>query len=245
MNAGDVMTRNVISISPDASIWETACLMLENNISGVPVIDGKGNLVGIVTEGDCLRRVETGTERKRPRWLEFLCSSGQLAGEYVHAHGRKVAEVMTPGVVTITEGTPLEQIVHLMESRRIKRVPVLRGSEVVGIVSRANLLPALAALAPAATPAADSDTAIRDHVLAELDKEEWAPRHCIDVTVRDGVVDLWGVVLAAKQREAAVVAAENVPGVKSVRSHLAWVEPMSAMVFFENEEKTGETPPVD
>jgi len=192
-----------------------------------------------------LRRIETGTERKRPRWLEFLCSSGRLAGEYVHARGRKVAEVMTPHVAAVTEGTSLEQIVHLMESRRIKRVPVLRGNEVIGIVSRANLLRALAALAPVATPAADSDRAIRDQVLAELDKEAWAPRHCIDVAVRDGVVDLWGVVLAPKQREAAAVAAENVPGVKSVRSHLAWVEPMSAMVFFENEEKSGATPPVD
>jgi CBS domain-containing protein len=244
MNAGDVMTRHVISISPDASIWETACLMLQNNISGVPVVDGKGDLLGIVTEGDCLRRVETGTELKRPRWLELLCSSGELAGEYVHAHGRKVAEVMTRDVLTVTEGTSLEQIVHLMESRRIKRVPVLRGSEVVGIVSRANLLRALAGLAPLATPVADSDSAIRDQILAEFDKDAWAPRHCIDVTVRDGVVDLWGVVLAAKQREAAVVAAENVPGVKSVRSHLAWVEPMSAMVFYENEEKSGETPSV-
>jgi CBS domain-containing protein len=244
MNAGDVMTRRVISISPDASIWETACLMLQNNISGVPVIDAKGNLVGIVTERDCLRRVETGTERRRPRWLEFLRSSGQLAGEYVHAHGRRVAEVMTPDVLAVTEGTSLEQIVHLMESRRIKRVPVLRGSEVVGIVSRANLLRALAALAPLATPVADSDSAIRAQVLAEFDKEAWAPHNCIDVTVRNGDVDLWGVVIAAKQREAAVVAAENVPGVKLVRSHLAWVEPMSAMVFFENEKKSGETPPV-
>lgn len=241
MNARDVMTRHVVSISPDASIWETACLMLENNISGVPVVDGKGNLVGMVTEGDCLRRVETGTERKRPRWLEFLSSPGRLAGEYVQAHGRKVAEVMTPDVVTVSEGTSLEQIVHLMESRRIKRIPVLRGREVVGIVSRANLLRALAALAPAAAPAAENDSAIRDQVLAKLDKEAWAPHHCIDVTVKDGVVDLWGVVLAANQREAALVAAENVPGVKTVRSHLAWVEPMSAMVFFENGEKSGET----
>lgn len=245
MIAGDVMTRHVISVSPDASVWETACLMLQNNISGVPVIDGKGRLVGIVTEGDCLRRVETGTERKRPRWLEFLCSSDQLAGEYVHAHGRKVAEVMTSDVLTVTEGTSLEQIVHLMESRRIKRVPVLRGTEVVGIVSRANLLRALAALAPVATPAADSDSAIRDRVLAEFDKEAWAPHQCIDVTVRDGAVDLWGVVFAPKQREAAVVAAENVPGVKSVRSHLGWVEPMSAMVFSEDEEKSGKMPSAD
>lgn len=240
MRAEEVMTRRVVSISPDASIWEAACLMLENNISGVPVVDGDGNLVGIVTEGDCLRRAETGTEHKRPRWLEFLMAPSQLAGEYVHAHGRKVAEVMTRDVATATEDTPLDDIVHLMESRRIKRVPVLRGRAVIGIVSRANLLHAMASLVVAAPPIANDDRAIRNQVLSELDKQAWAPRNCIDVTVKDGVVDLWGVVLAANQREAAIVAAENVAGVKAARSHLAWVEPMSGMVFYENEEEPPE-----
>jgi CBS domain-containing protein len=243
MNAEQVMTRHVVSIAPEASIWEAACLMLEKQISGLPVIDGEGNLVGILTEGDCLRRTETGTERTRPRWLELLTAPGQLADEYIHSHGRKVAEVMTRDIATVTEDTSLEQIVHLMETRRIKRVPVLRGREVVGIVSRANVLHALASLAPAQPAVSQDDAIIRDKVLAELEAQAWAPRHFIDVTARDGVVDLWGVVLAAKQREAAVVAAENVPGVRAVRSHLAWVEPMSGMVFYESEAQAVENRP--
>jgi hypothetical protein len=121
-----------------------------------------------------------------------------------------------------------------METKRIKRVPVLRGRKVVGIVSRANVLHALASLARPRPPASQDDATIRDRVLAELHACAWAPRHLIDVTAKDGVVDLWGVVLADNQRKAAVVAAENVPGVKSVRSHLAWVEPMSGMVFDES-----------
>lgn len=215
-----------------AAIWDAACLMLECEISALLVVDNKDNLVRIVTEGDCLRRVEIGTERRRPRWLEFLISPGRLAGDYVHAHGRKVAEVMTTNVITATEGTPLEQIVDLMESR-IKRVPVLRGGKVVGIVRRANVLHALASLAPAQPTSSKEDAKIREEILAELDRQAWAPRHLIDVTSKDGIVDLWGVVLAAGQREAAVVAAENVAGVKAVRSHLSWVEPISAMVFDE------------
>jgi len=240
MKAEDVMTRHVVSIAPDGSIWEAACLMLDKNISGIPVVNGRGDLVGVVTEGDCLRRAEIGAERRRPRWLEFLIDPARLAGEYVHAHGRSVAEVMTSDVVAVTEDASLEKIVDLMETRRIKRVPVLRGRRVVGIVSRANLLHTLAGLAPSAPAASNDDTAIRDQVLSELDKQSWAPRHLIDVTVKDGIVDLWGVVLAANQRQAAVVAAENVPGVKTARSHLAWVEPMSGMVFYEPEEKSSE-----
>jgi CBS domain-containing protein len=242
MNAEQVMTRRVVSITPDATIWEAACLMLEKEISGLPVIDDKGNLVGIVSEGDCLRRAETGTERRRSRWLEFLTSPSQLASEYVHSHGRRVAEVMTTNVITVTEDASLEQIVHLMESRRIKRVPVLRGRDVVGIVCRANVLHALASLASVEPAASKDDTAIREQILAELEKHAWAPRHLIEVTVTDGVVDLWGVVLAANQGDAAVVAAENVSGVKAVRNHLAWVEPMSGMVFCETDAQAAENP---
>ena len=138
MKAGEVMTRNVVSIGTDASVADMVKLMFDNRISGLPVVDDQGGLVGIVTEGDCLRRAEIGTERKRPRWLELLIGPGRLADEYIHTHSRKVAEVMTQSPITITEDTSLEEVVHLMESRRIKRLPVVRNGKVVGIVSRAN-----------------------------------------------------------------------------------------------------------
>lgn len=237
MKAGDVMTRKVVSIRPNASIAEMVRLMLDNRISGLPVIDDHGALVGIVTEGDCLRRAETGTERKRPRWLEFLIGPGRLAAEYIHSHSRKVAEVMTEPAITITEDAPLDEIVHLMETRRIKRLPVVRDGKVVGIVSRADLLHALASAAKSIPTGAPTDAAIRDQVMTELTKQPWAPQ--LNATVRDGVVDLWGIVLAAHQREAAIVAAENIPGVKTVRTHIAWVEPVSGMVICDAEEQTG------
>jgi CBS domain-containing protein len=236
MKAADVMTTHVISVSPDDSILKCVRLMLEYRISGLPVIDAKGSLVGVVTEGDFLRRTEAGTERKRPRWLEFITGPGRLAGEYVHSHGRKVSEVMTPDPIAVCEDTPVEEVVRLMEQRRIKRLPVMRGNNVVGIVSRANLLHALAIVGREAAPALKDDQAIRARILADLAKQPWAPRDLIDVTVRNGAVELWGVVTADHQREAASVVAENVPGVKSVINHVAWIEPTSGMVMYQPEE---------
>jgi hypothetical protein len=184
--------------------------------------------------GDFLRRAEAGTERKRPRWLEFITGPGRLADEYVHSHGRKVAEVMTPDPITVTEDTPVDEIVRLMEERRIKRLPVVRAGKTVGIVSRANLLHALAAVGREAAPPEKDDQAIRARILADLAKQPWAPRDLIDVTVRNGVVELWGVVTADHQREAAAVVAENVPGVKKVANHISWIEPTSGMVIYQS-----------
>jgi CBS domain-containing protein len=231
MKAGDIMTGRVVSISPDAGVLEAIELMMKNHISGLPVIDASGALVGMVTEGDFLRRAETGTTRKRPRWLEFLVGPNRLAEEYVESHARKVGEVMTRAPVTITEDTPLAEVVQAMERRRIKRLPVMRGAQVVGIVSRANLMHALATLGRAAPPPAKTDAAIRQQLLAEFEKQFWAPAALIDVSVKDGVVELWGTIFEGAQGEAIKVCAENIPGVKSVVSHLTWIEPMSGMVI--------------
>ena len=167
MKAGDIMTGRVITISPDATVLEAIDLMTRNHISGLPVIDASGTLVGMVTEGDFLRRAETGTARKRPRWLEFLVGPGRLAEEYVETHARKVGEVMTREPITIAEDTPLDEVVHQMEHRRVKRLPVMRGTQLVGIVSRANLMRALAAIGRATPAPAMTDAAIRKQLLAE------------------------------------------------------------------------------
>ena len=232
MKAKDVMTKGVVSIDPGATVLQAVRLMLQNRISGLPVVDASGNLVGIVTEGDFLRRAETKTERQRPRWLEFILGPGRMADEYVHAHGRKVEDVMSPEPQTIGEDTPLEEIVQKMEKHRIKRLPVVRGKQLVGIVSRANLLHALASLAPTAPEPSAGDTAIRDRLLADLSSQKWAPVGALNVVVKDGVVELWGTITDERERQALIVAAENVPGVKAVRDHLAWVEPTSGMVFY-------------
>jgi CBS domain-containing protein len=237
MKAKDVMTSPVVSIEPDASIWQAVRIMLQRHISGLPVIDQKGALVGIVTEGDFLRRAETGTQRRRPRWLEYLIGPGRLADEYTRAHGRKVSEIMTAEPLTITEDTPLDEIVRLMEKRQIKRLPVVRDEHVVGIVSRANLVHALASFARDIRPASAGDQGIRDRILAELASQSWAPVALVDVIVRDGVVELWGMITDERERKAIVVAAENAPGVKAVNDHLAWVDAISGMVLYPSSEE--------
>jgi CBS domain-containing protein len=230
MKAADVMTGEVVSIPPDASIMEAVQLMLEHRISGLPVIDAAGSLQGIVTEGDFLRRVETGTERKRSRFVEFLLGPGRLAEDYVHASGRKVDEVMTPEPRTVGEDEPLEKVVHLMERYRVKRLPVVRGDKVVGIVTRQNLMRALANLALAAHPVAADDATIRERLLAELKRQSWAPVGLIDVVVKDGVVKLSGALTDERERQAIRVAAENIPGVKKVEDHLIWIEPNTGVI---------------
>ena len=231
MNAEHVMTRDVISIDPDATVLQAARLMLQHHISGLPVIDKNGNLVGVLSEGDFLRRRETKTERRRSRWLEFLMGPGRIAAEYSHSHGSKVSEVMTAEVQTVDEVTPIEDIVDLMERRRIKRVPVLCGGQVVGIVTRSNLMHAMVSLARAAQPAATDDAAIRESLLAEMQKEQWAPAATTNIVVHNGVVELWGVIVDERQREALKVAAENTPGVKAVKDHLVWIEPTSGLTI--------------
>lgn len=229
MQARDVMTREIVSVAPDATVLQAARLMLQHHISGLPVVEASGKLVGILSEGDFLRRRETSTQRRRSRWLEFLMGPGKIASEYVHSHGSRVAEVMTEDVVTVGADATLEQIVELMEKHRIKRVPVLQDGKLAGIVTRSNLLHAMVSMARAAPPQRQSDAAIRDQLLAELKRQDWAPLSMINVVVRDGVVELWGAVIDERQRAALQVAAENIPGVRAVKDHLAWVEPTSGM----------------
>lgn len=228
MRAHQIMTRQVLSVGPDTPVLEAANTMLQQHISGLPVVDKSGKLVGIVSEGDFIRRSEIGTGRKRGRWLQFLVGPGKSASEFVHEQGRKVSEVMTPEPYTITEDTPLEDIVQIMEKRNVKRLPVLRGDTVVGIVTRSNLLQAVANLArDVPDPTADDDH-VRNRVIAAIEKNEWHP-YGLSVVVRDGIVHLNGVITDERSRQASIVAAENVSGVKTVHDHLCWVDPMSGM----------------
>jgi CBS domain-containing protein len=228
MNVSEVMTRRVISILPEASISDAVKLMLKNHISGLPVIDDKGKLVGILTEGDLLRRPEIGTERGRSRWLDALFGPGAAADAYVHSHSRKVKDLMTRDPVTVKESAPLHEVVHLLERGNIKRLPIVRAGKVVGIISRANLIRALAGLHRVGRASERTDSAIRNRILAEMGKQDWAYSAFVDVTVRKGVVDLWGTITDLEQREALRVLAENTPGVKKIEDHLRWSsEPVS------------------
>jgi CBS domain-containing protein len=240
MQARDVMTVQPVCVRADAPISEAVRIMLQRKFSGLPVVDDRGVLVGIISEGDMLRRTETGTQRRRPRWIEFFIGSGRLAAEYVHASGRKVHEVMSREVHTVTGDTPLAKVVELMERHQIKRVPVVDDGKLVGIVTRANLLRALASLAGETKVGARDDASIRARIYAELKTQPWAPVNTLDIVVRNGIVHLWGVLLDERQREAIYVVVENTTGVTGVEDHLVWVEPMSGMVIPMPEEGTSQ-----
>lgn len=228
MRAHQIMTRSVISVTPDTSILEAAAIMLKRHVSGLPVVDAAGKLVGIVSEGDFIRRSEIGTQRKRGRWLKFILGPGKSASDFVHEHGRKVSEVMTTSPLTITEDAALAEIVDIMERHNVKRLPVVNGDKIVGIVSRANLLQAVASLArEVPDPTADDDH-IRKRIVNTLEQNEWCP-FGLNVIVRDGIVHLSGVITDEHARQAAIVATENVDGVKTVHDHLCWVDAMSGM----------------
>ena len=226
MRAMDVMTTNVITVGPNTSVQEVATLLSERGISGVPVVDAQDRVVGIVSEGDLLHRVETGTERRVQRrrswWLDRIGSDEDLARDYVKSHGRTVKDVMTREVIAVTDTTELADIATLLETKGIKRVPVVRDGKLVGIVSRANLVRALAAAgAQMTTEAAGDDRTIRAKLLAELKGQEWVHAWAADIIVRDGVVHLWcSDDRPEEERQALRVAAENIPGVRGVEAHI-------------------------
>jgi CBS-domain-containing membrane protein len=239
MKAADVMTRKPMSVTPQRTIVEAARLMLQHRISGLPVTGSKGELVGVITEGDLLRRAETGTERHRSSWLAFLIGPGRLADDYVGAHACKVGEVMTRDVAVVAPSDDLAVIVGLMEKHRIRRVPVVDKGELVGIVSRADLV---RALVHSVTQEAKShghdqltDETIRDRILEIIDKEPWGPRVSVDVAVKAGIVDLHGTITDERERSALIVAAEGIAGVTAVKDHLVWVEPNSGLVITADE----------
>jgi CBS domain-containing protein len=236
MRAHQIMTRKVISIRPETSIVDAANTMLQQHISGLPVVNDAGRLVGIISEGDFIRRSEIGTQRKRGRWLSLLVGAGREATEFVHEQGRKVGEIMSPEPITVTEDATLEEIVRVMEKNRVKRLPVLRRDQLVGIVTRSNLLQAVADLArDVPDPTADDDH-IRDRVLAAIDKNDWKPA-ALNVTVRDGIVHLSGIIWHEQSRQASIVAAENVSGVRKVHDHLSWADPVTGTYFYSPEDE--------
>lgn len=238
MQVKDVMTPRVVSVEPTASIETAARLMLARHISGLPVVERDGTLVGMVTEGDFLRRAEIGTEQRRSGWLAFLAGSGRMAADYVQTHSRRVEEVMTRGAVTASPEDTLEAAVGTMVQRRVKRLPVLENGRLVGIVARSDVLRAFARRSPIHHGTHASDEELRAAVMAELGRESWARNGLIRVEVEDGTVELNGTILDERQRAAARVVAENVPGVRKVVDKLVWIEPMSGMVVLPPEAET-------
>jgi CBS domain-containing protein len=233
MIVSDVMTRKVLTIGPDDTVDQAAQLMLRYGISGLFVVDAKGTLVGVVTEGDLLRRDEIGTERHRPWWLRMLVSPGRQALDFTRTHGRRVSDIMTPEVICVAPDATLEDVVETLEKQRIKRVAVTEDGHMTGVVARSDLLRALLTHQRENKPpqAQADDRTIRSTILANLEAASWAPMTTLNVTAVNGVVDVWGTITNPDERRAICVIAENVPGVKSVHDHLVFVEPYTGTVI--------------
>jgi CBS domain-containing protein len=236
MRVKDVMTTKIVCVSPQQTIADAIRLMGNTHVSGLPVVDPTGKLVGVLSEGDLLRRSEIGTT-KSTHWLEYLFRAGHLAEVYKQTHGRRVEEVMSTDVSSIDQSLPLEAAVSLMQKRRIKRLPVMDGDKLVGIITRADFIRALGSfVAEAYDEAPTSDAEIRTRIFNEIEHQSWAPKGTLDVDVREGKVQLRGTIADERQRDALKVLVENVPGVREIHDHLICLDPIGATVLQSREE---------
>jgi CBS domain-containing protein len=220
MKARDVMVSPVMTVKPHSTVKELANMLIEKRISAAPVIDDEGKLVGMVSEGDLMHRAESGTERQHSWWLRLILDENELATDYIKSHTHKVADIMKKHLITATPETPLNEIATLMEQNGINRVPIVSKDRLIGIVTRANLIQALAT-EPPGPEVPLSDATIRDKLLEHLNTQPWAHTDLLTVTVKDGVVSLWGLASSKTERKAICVAAETIPGVRAVRDNMA------------------------
>ncbi len=220
MRAIDVMVRDVVSVRPDTDVAEAIKLLAEHDVSALPVLDDAGTVVGMLSEADLIHRVEIGTEKRRPWWQEAVTGASTLAADFAKSHGEKVGEVMTPGVISVSEETPLSEIATVLERNGIKRVPVVKDGKLVGIVSRSNLIQALASVVGHADEHNETDRQIRVELLSRLREQSWTDFGSRNITVSNGVVHLWGLVGSEAERKALLALAASVPGVSRVADEM-------------------------
>lgn len=220
MQTQDVMTTRVVTVGPDAGVGQIADLMVEHRISAVPVVDDDNRLLGIVSEGDLLHRFGE-EEPRRSWWLELLAGPEERARDYLRSHGRRASEIMTTRVVSVTDSTPLSEAARLLEEHHVKRLPVLRDSRLVGVVSRADIVRALAVAGLTPPAPGTDDRSLRQAVLAEMERGGLSYHPYVNIVVSEGAVHLWGFVETREEADALALACRNVPGVKEVDSHLA------------------------
>jgi CBS-domain-containing membrane protein len=221
MHVHEIMTSPVITVAPDTPLKAVAELLVNNRISAVPVVDEAGKVVGMICEGDLMHREETHPEQRHSWWLELFTSEDALAHEYVKSHGRKARDVMSRHVLSVDPSSTLGDVATLLDKGGIKRVPVLDGGKLVGIVSRADLVRALVRMAPADVASEKAvDAEIQMALDAEIKSEPWTSTLTLVTTVHDGVVQLLGFARSDEERRALVVLAQNIPGVSRVEDRL-------------------------
>ena len=241
MRVMDAMSKRVISISPTASVAEALDLMLREHISGMPVVDRKGALVGVISEGDFLRRFELGTAERSASWLKGIMFSGSVAKNYARTHARRVDEIMSSDVLTVGPNEDLGDAAALMESRRIKRLPVVgEDGRTVGILTRADFIRALlAVIRPSHVDVTIDDAEIEQRIDSELHAQSWTPMATIDFAVKNGVVTFTGMVTDERHRAGIRALAENIPGVREVHDRMYWADPLSAVIVTAPEDEAG------
>jgi CBS domain-containing protein len=220
MKAQDVMVRDVVTVGPGTDVVEAIKLLSEHDISALPVVDEDHHLVGVLSEADLITREEIGAEPHHSWWVETLMPASKLAEEFAKSHGKKVSEVMSTEVITADEETDIAEIAALLERHRIKRIPIIHQGELVGIVSRSNLIQALASLKPKMDADRETDRSIRLELLERLGQQRWTDFGSRNVTVQDGVVHLWGLIGSESERKALTALAEEVPGVSAVADEM-------------------------
>ncbi len=231
MKASEVMARDVVTVSPQTSVKEIAVLMSQRRISGIPVVDADGKLAGIVSESDLLHRAETGTERRRKWWLGAFVDSDQLAREYAASHARRASDIMSTKVVSVDAGMDLGQVADLLDRRKLKRVPVVEGGRLVGIITRGDLVRALVAQQSQTTGAeAAGDGAVLAAVQERMHREGWLDSSLVTVVIKQGVAELSGLAASSDQRRALRLLVEDTPGVARVEDNLRLRPAGGAMV---------------
>lgn len=220
MKASDIMSTDVVTVGPKASVQEVAELLIKHRISGVPVVDENGHVVGLVSEGDLLRRADAGTGHERSWWLKLLLGSEGLAREYIHEHSPEVADVMSREIITASPDALVSDLAEILEKHRIKRLPIVKDGKLVGIVSRANLLHALVSLREHIPERPVADSELREAILTRMRAEPWIGTNLVNVTVAKGTADVWGIVDTSAEKKALRVLIETTPGVKTVNDNI-------------------------
>ncbi len=232
-SARQLMTQPVLTVRSDDTIHNAIERMLGNGVSGLPVVGADGALVGMLTEGDLLRRTEIGTDKVRPHWLAFLVGPGKLADEYTHAHSQTVADVMSSHVIHAPPTASLESLASLMQAKHVKRIAIVENDRLIGVVGRTDLLRAISKAFAATAGQSSPDSEIKARLWSELNGTEWAPCKTITIGVAAGVVTLGGIIMDGRERQALCAAAAGIPGVKSVRDHMTWVDMTTGTVIDE------------
>jgi CBS domain-containing protein len=220
MKAHEAMSKDVIAVGPDRTVREIAALLVRHRISAVPVVSEDGRVIGIVSQTDLGHRSETDTEKRRKWWLDLFADSSAKAREYIKSHGIVAEDVMTRFVVSVSKDAQLSEVAEILDTHRIRQVPVMEGGKLVGMISRADLVRKLAEATITPSTARPENGALQKAIWERIKAQSWLEAALVNIAVKDGVVELWGAVASDEQRRALRILVEGVSGVQRVEDNV-------------------------